>query len=85
MIKSWSDKNEKLSPLTATYKSPSVNFLRFERAETIWFFLSSKEKDKSLANGEESAKLTIIHLGLSLGSTTLLKGLCVIKGHKLLF
>ena len=48
-------------------------------------FLSEREKDKSLANGEESAKLTIMHLGLSFGSTTLLKGLWVKKGHKLLF
>ena len=51
----------------------------------IYSFFSANEKDKSLANGEESARLTTIHLGLSLGLTTLLKGLCVKKGQKLCF
>ena len=48
-------------------------------------FISSiaNEKDKLFASGEESARLTIIHLGLSLGLTTLLNGLCVKKGQKL--
>ena len=68
-------------PLTATYKRPSVSFFKTDKAETISSFLSSNEKERSLASGDESAKETIIHLGSSWGFTTLLKGLCVIKGH----
>jgi hypothetical protein len=49
----------------------------------MYSLFSANEKDKSFANGEESARLTTIHLGLSLGLTTLLKGLCVKKGQKL--
>ena len=50
-----------------------VSFLRLDNAEMMYSLFSANEKDKSFANGEESARLTTIHLGLSLGLTTLLK------------
>ena len=62
-----------------------MSFLRVANAEIIYSFFSDKEKDRSFANGEESARLTIIHLGESLGLTTLLNGLCEKKGQKLCF
>ncbi len=62
-----------------------MSFLRLDNAEMMYSLFSANEKDKSFANGEESARLTTIHLGLSLGLTTLLKGLCVKKGQKLCF